>query len=108
MRVGAYDGHYHFLNGRTGRPLRPDLVTGDLAKGSATSDGDGYPLYYAGSRDNLLRVVALDRPQPTVLWAVDARTSVRAPKWNDDWDGAPLQVGDYLLAGGENSYFYSM
>ena len=33
--------------------MRPDLVTGDLAKGSATSDPDGYPLYYAGSRDNL-------------------------------------------------------
>ena len=43
-------------------------MTGDLAKGSATSDPDGYPLYYAGSRDNYLRVVALDRPTPTVLW----------------------------------------
>ena len=64
VREGAYDSHYHFLNGRTGVPMRPDLVTGDLAKGSATSDADGYPLYYAGSRDNLLRVVALDRPQP--------------------------------------------
>ena len=52
IREGAYDGHYHFLNGRTGRPMRPDLVTGDLAKGSATSDPEGYPLYYAGSRDN--------------------------------------------------------
>jgi hypothetical protein len=26
--------------------------------------------------------------------------------WNDDWDGAPLVVGDYLLEGGENSWFY--
>ena len=105
VREGAYDSHYHFLNGRTGKPMRPDLVTGDLAKGSATSDADGYPLYYAGSRDNLLRVVALDRPQPAVLWSFDSRTQP-GMLWNDDWDGAPLQVGDYLLEGGENSWFY--
>jgi len=36
VREGAYDDHYHFWNGLTGKPLRPDLVTGDLAKGSAT------------------------------------------------------------------------
>ena len=105
VREGAYDGHYHFLQGRTGQPFRPDLVTGDLAKGSATSDADGYPLYYAGSRDNLLRVVALDRPTPTVLWSFDSRTQAGL-LWNDDWDGAPLQIGDYLLEGGENSWFY--
>ena len=79
------------------------LLTGDLAKGSATSDPDGYPLYYAGSRDNKLRVVALDRARPTVLWQVDADTSVPKVVWNNDWDGAPLVVGDYLLEGGENS-----
>ena len=105
VREGAYDSHYHFLNGRTGVPMRPDLVTGDLAKGSATSDADGYPLYYAGSRDNLLRVVAMDRPQPDVLWSFDSRTQP-GMMWNDDWDGAPLQVGDYLLEGGENCWFY--
>jgi outer membrane protein assembly factor BamB len=106
VREGAYDGHYHFINGKTGKPLRPDLVTGDLAKGSATSDPEGYPLYYAGSRDNLFRVVALDRAKPTVLWSMDSNTSVPDPKWNDDWDGAALVVGDYLLEGGENSWFY--
>ncbi len=106
IRIGAYDDRYHFLNGMTGRPLRPDLVTGDLAKGSATTDAQGYPLYYGGSRDNLLRVVALDRPRPTVLWSLDAMTSAPNPTWNNDWDGAPLEVGDYLLEGGENSYFY--
>ena len=79
IREGAYDGNYHFLNGRTGRPIRPDLVTGDLAKGSATSDPDGYPLYYAGSRDNLFRIVAMDRPSPTVLWSIDAETTVPDP-----------------------------
>jgi outer membrane protein assembly factor BamB len=105
IREGAYDAHYHFLNGRTGQPLRPDLVTGDLAKGSATSDPAGFPLYYGGSRDNLLRVIALDRSQPTVLWSFNADSQPGA-LWNNDWDGAPLIVGDYMLEGGENSWFY--
>ena len=106
IRFGAYDGNYHFLNGRTGEQVRPALKTGDLAKGSATSDPDGYPLYYAGSRDNRLRIVALDRANPTVLWSIDANRSVPRKVWNDDWDGAPLIIGDYLLEGGENSWFY--
>ena len=54
-------------------------MTGDLAKGSATSDPDGYPLYYAGSRDNKLRVVALDRGRPTR--AVAARCGHERPAW---------------------------
>jgi outer membrane protein assembly factor BamB len=106
VRIGAYDGAYHFLNGQTGQPVSPDLPTGDLAKGSATSDSDGYPLYYGGSRDNQLRVIAMDRNRPTVLWDLDSMTSVPHPVWNNDWDGAPLQIGDYLLEGGENSWFY--
>jgi hypothetical protein len=106
VRVGAYDGAYHFLDGLTGKQLHPDLLTGDLAKGSATSDSQGYPLYYAGSRDNQFRVIAMDRSRPTVLWDIDAMTSVPHPLWNNDWDGAALQLGDYLLEGGENSWFY--
>ncbi len=106
VRFGALDGRYHFVNGRTGRQKRKPLRTGDLAKGSATSDPDGYPLYYAGSRDNQLRIVALDRKRPKVLWKLDSRTSVPKWVWNDDWDAAPLVIGDYLLAGGENSWFY--
>jgi outer membrane protein assembly factor BamB len=106
IRINAYDGAYHFINGRTGEAIRSPLQTGDLAKGSATSDPDGYPLYYAGSRDNFLRVIALDRRAPTVLWELDAQTSVPDPVWNNDWDGAPLVIGDYLLEGGENSWFY--
>jgi hypothetical protein len=106
IRIGAYDAGYHFLDGETGEPVRPTLKTGDLAKGSATSDPEGYPLYYAGSRDNNFRVVALDRAKPTVLWSMNAHTSVPKKVWNDDWDGAALAVGDYLLEGGENSWFY--
>jgi hypothetical protein len=106
VREGAYDGKYHFVDGRTGQPTRLDLVTRDLAKGSATSDPDGYPLYYGGSRDNYLRVIALDRTDPEVLWELNADTSVPDPRRNNDWDGAPLVVGDYLLEGGENGWFY--
>ena len=106
VREGAYDGRYHFLDGETGESVRPPLVTGDLAKGSATSDPDGFPLYYAGSRDGHLRVVALDRPEPVTLWSIDAGTSAPRPLRNDDWDGAALVVGDYLLEGSENGWFY--
>ncbi|MCC6222551.1 MAG: PQQ-binding-like beta-propeller repeat protein [Thermoleophilia bacterium] len=106
LRFGAYDGRYHFLDAASGKPLRPALATGDLAKGSATTDPDGYPLYYAGSRDNRLRVIALDRGAPEVLWSLDAQASVPRVVWNDDWDGAPLVIGDYLIEGGENSWLY--
>jgi outer membrane protein assembly factor BamB len=108
IRVGAYDGHYHFLDAGTGQPVMPDLVTEDLAKGSATSDPDGFPLYYAGSRDNLFRVVALDRAEPTVLWSMDSHDTslVPRPMWNDDWDGAALVIDDVLIEGGENGWLY--
>jgi len=106
VREGAFDDGYHFLDAGTGTPQLPVFQTGDLAKGSATTDSNGYPLYYAGSRDNKLRVIATDRPVPTELWSVDSTTSVPHPMWNDDWDGAPLQLGDYLIEGGENSYLY--
>lgn len=105
IRIGAYDGNYHFLNGVTGKKWRADLITGDLAKGSATSDPDGFPLYYAGSRDNKFRIVALDRSKPTVLWSINSNAA-SGKLWNDDWDGAALVIGDYLLEGGENSIFY--
>jgi len=105
LRFGAYDRRYHFLDAATGREVRPPLLTGDLAKGSATSDPDGFPLYYAGSRDNSLRVVALDRRRPTVLWELDSYAGGPVT-WNDDWDGAPLVVKGHLLVGGENSWFY--
>jgi hypothetical protein len=107
IRQGAYDGAYHFL-GADGAPVRPPLRTGDLAKGSATTDPEGYPLYYAGSRDDLLRIVALDRDEPTVLWELDANTSVPQPMWNDDWDGAPLVVRDVMFVGGENGWLYAI
>ncbi|HEY6568297.1 MAG TPA: PQQ-binding-like beta-propeller repeat protein [Actinomycetota bacterium] len=106
VREGAYDGQYHFLDGLTGEEVRPNYRTRDLAKGSATSDPDGFPLYYGGSRDGHLRILALDRPEPTLLWSINAATTVPLPLRNDDWDGAPLIIGDYMLEGGENGWLY--
>ena len=106
VREGAYDGAYHFFDSSTGAEVRPPLQTRDLAKGSATSDPNGYPLYYAGSRDNHFRVVALDRPQPVVLWSMSADITAPNPTWNNDWDGAALIVRGYLLEGSENGYLY--
>ena len=85
---------------RRGATSSSPLLTGDLAKGSATTDPDDYPLYYAGSRDNLFRIIATDRDPPEVLWTIDARTSVPEWKWNDDWDGSALVVDGYLIEGG--------
>ena len=106
VREGAYDGMYHFLDGKTGLPVRRPLPTRDLAKGSATSDPDGFPVYYAGSRDGRFRIVATDRNEPLVLWSIESATSVDRPLRNDDWDGAALVVDDVLFEGGENGWLY--
>src|SRR4029453_9913040 len=83
VREGAFDDGYHFLDAGTGIPQLPVFQTGGLGKGSATTDSNGYPLYYAGSRDNKFRVIATDRSVPTELWSVDSTTSVPHPMWND-------------------------
>ncbi|HYJ60583.1 MAG TPA: PQQ-binding-like beta-propeller repeat protein [Actinomycetota bacterium] len=106
VRVGMFDGAYHFVDAGDGRDQLLPLQTGDLAKGSATTDPDNYPLYYAGSRDNLFRIIATDRDPPEVLWTLDARTSVPEWKWNDDWDGSALVVDGYLIEAGENGWIY--
>jgi hypothetical protein len=51
-------------------------------------------------------VLALDRgSRPVELWRLSS-DSAPNPVWNNDWDGSPLVIGDYLLEGGENSWFY--
>lgn len=102
---GAYDRRIHFVDYETGEDIIPPFETGDIIKGSVTVDPDGLPLVYSGSRDNKLRVIAIDRPEPTELWSLDAR-DVSPTMWNDDWDGSPLVLGDYLYEGGENSQFH--
>jgi outer membrane protein assembly factor BamB len=106
VRFGAYDRAVHVLDGRTGQELYEPFPTGDLIKGTVTSDPDGYPLLYTGSRDNYLRVLALDRgDRPVELWSLSS-DSAPDPVWNNDWDGSPLIIEDHLLEGGENSWFY--
>jgi outer membrane protein assembly factor BamB len=106
VRFGAYDRAVHILDGRTGEEVFEPFVTGDLIKGTVTSDPDGYPLLYTGSRDNAFRILALDRgDRPVELWSLSSDTAPN-PVWNNDWDGSALVIDDYLLEGGENSWFY--
>jgi outer membrane protein assembly factor BamB len=102
---GGYDGHVHFMDAKTGERILPDLPTGDLIKGTPTADPDGLPLIYSGSRDNYFRVIAIDRPEPTVLYKLHA-DAVSPVMWNDDWDSSPAVIGDYVFEGGENSQFH--
>jgi outer membrane protein assembly factor BamB len=102
---GAYDRNVHFVDYETGEDILPPFPTGDIIKGSVTVDPDGFPLVYSGSRDNELHVIAIDGPEPRELWTLHA-DSVSPTLWNDDWDGSPLVVGDYLYEGGENSQFH--
>lgn len=103
---GAYDHRIHFVDAATGTDILPPFRTGDLAKGNVTVDPDGFPLVYAGSRDNKMRVIAIDGTEPRELWSVDARTEDRMH--NDDWDAAPLVVAGHLVTGAENSWFYGI
>ncbi len=103
---GAYDKAVHFLDAETGEELRPSFPVGDIIKGSVTLDPDGYPLLYFGSRDNRLRIVALDRPEPVELWGLEANAVDGI--WNDDWDGNPVIVDDVMYEGGENSWFFAV
>lgn len=104
---GAYDYNFHFLDAATGTPLLPPFPTGDIAKGTVTVDPDGFPLVYGGSRDNKLRILAIDRPEATELWALDSMDPALQPRlWNSDWDAAPLVIEDHLVVGGENSRFH--
>jgi hypothetical protein len=102
---GAYDRAVHFVDAETGEDTRPPFVTGDLIKGSVTIDPDGFPLLYTGSRDNELRIIALDTEEPTELWSIHAEDVDGT--WNDDWDSNPLIIDDIMYVGGENSWFFA-
>lgn len=102
---GAYDRSVHFLDAESGTDVRSPFVTGDIIKGSVTLDPDGYPLLYFGSRDNKLRILALDRDEPEVLWSLDSGEVNGV--WNNDWDANPVIVDDILYEGGENGWFFA-
>ncbi len=103
---GAYDSAVHFVDAATGQDLRPEFQTGDIIKGSVTLDPDGFPLLYFGSRDNKLRILALDREEPTEIWSMDANEVDGI--WNDDWDSNPAIVDDVMYEGGENGWFFAV
>jgi len=105
LMFGAYDRRFHFVDAESGTATRSPIATGDLVKGSPTLDPDGYPLVYFGSRDNKLRIVALDRSDPVVLWTATNDLSIEG-RWNDDWDSNPRIINDYLFEGSENSFYY--
>lgn len=105
MIFGAYDRNIHFVDAETGQDLRPRFPTGDIIKGSVTIDPDGFPLLYTGSRDNKLRIIALDREEPTELWSLDAYAVDGI--WNDDWDANPVIIDDMMYEGGENGWFFA-
>jgi hypothetical protein len=106
VSFGGYDWSMHWIDGATGENILTPFKTGDLVKGSMTTDPDGYPLSYKGSRDNYFRIVATDRGDtPVELWKLSAYDGVQQV-WNDDWDGAGMVIDDYLFEGGENSWFY--
>lgn len=102
---GAYDKNIHFVNAETGVDLRKPFETGDIIKGTGTIDPDGFPLLYIGSRDNKLRIIALDTgDEAKELWNIDATNMPGI--WNDDWDGNPVIKDDLLFEGGENGWFF--
>ena len=85
---GGYDGHIHFMDAITGERILPDVETGDIIKGTPTLDPDGYPLVYSGSRDDLLRIIAIDRPgQAEVLWTLDSES--RSSRTSGTTTGTP-------------------
>jgi hypothetical protein len=106
VAFGAYDYSVHWLDYATGADVISPFKTGDIIKGTVTTDPDGFPLTYSGSRDNYLHIIATDRgAAPVELWKLSAYDGVQQV-WNDDWDGSPLIIDDYLFEGGENSWFY--
>ena len=105
MIFGAYDRRLHFVDAATGQDTRASVLTGDIIKGTPTIDPDGYPLVYFGSRDNFLRILALDQGDPVELWRAEANLSIEG-RWNDDWDASPRIVNDIMFEGAENGLFY--
>ncbi|MCH8985377.1 MAG: PQQ-binding-like beta-propeller repeat protein [Acidobacteria bacterium] len=103
---GAYDKQVHFVNAADGTPTRNPFLIGDIIKGSVVLDPDGYALLYVGSRADRYSIIALDREDPVEIWSL-ASNSVKG-KWNNDWDSSPIIIDDYLLEGGENSWWFAV
>ena len=73
------------------------LVTGDIVKGSLTVDPDGFLHLQRLSRWKLRSWPSIGL---TVLSSFEyGGDEVNPMMWNDDWDGAPLILKDYLITG---------
>lgn len=105
LAFGGFDKKIHLLDAISGKDVFRPLSTGDIIKGSATVDPDGFPLIYIGSRDNFLRVVSFDQGKLSELWRLNAY-SVSPVLWDDDWDASPLVLKDFLITGGENGHLH--
>lgn len=103
---GAYDHAVHFLDAASGVAIRPPFKTGDIIKGSVSLDPTGAPFLYFGSRDNYFRILRLADDRATEEWRLSSISGDGV--WNNDWDANPLVLGDYLLTGSENSWFYTV
>lgn len=103
---GAYDKKIHFLDAETGEETRDSFDMGDIIKGTATLDPDGYPLLYTGSRDPRFRILALDGDEVHEVWSLHAKAV--EGMWNDDWDSNPVVIDDMLYEGGENSWWFAI
>ena len=104
---GSFGSAVHFIDGANGQRILPDFPVGDIIKGSVTVDPDGFPIVYFGSRDNKLRAVSFDGPEPMELWSIDAE-DFQPILHDNDWDGTPLVIDDYLFEGGENSRWFAV
>jgi outer membrane protein assembly factor BamB len=103
--VGTYDKAVHFIDAETGKPTRNPFPTGDIIKGSVSIDPDGFPLLYFGSRDNKFRILSLDEGDAKELFSIEGQ--IKGGLWNNDWDGNAIILNDFLIEGGENSWFYT-
>jgi len=105
IAYGAFDKRIHLMDAILGKDITTPLQTGDIIKGSATVDPDGYPLLYIGSRDNFLRIVSFEDYKLKEVWKLNAY-SVKPVLWDDDWDASPLVLKDFLITGGENGHLH--
>ncbi len=103
---GAYDGAVHFVDAATGQDILPPFQTGRHHQGFGERRPRGAPADLHRVARQLLPCAG-DRPagrRPSC--GSSARMPCRPVKWNNDWDGSGLVLGDYLFEGGENSQIH--
>ena len=106
LAFGAYDAAYHFLDPATGERNAARLPDGRHRQGLGHRRPRWLPPLLRGlarqQPSRASRSTATCRPS---CWRLPAN-AVSPTMWNNDWDGAPLVIDDYLFEGGENSQFH--